>query len=108
MSTIVQARTGPALYISLRLKMRFCRGAFVLYKVYLVCEEKVEEKTTRNDAGFINDSNTIYFPGIWLDNCGYVINQWEKNEVTLYLLVFKMVIIKKVIKLLKFSGNNEI
>ena len=50
--------------------------AIALDKIYLVCTDTVREKYTVNDAGFITYSNKIYFSCYWLDNCGYLMNEW--------------------------------
>ena len=50
------------------------RTAIALYKVDLVCAEKVREKPTGDDAGFITYSKQNSF--LWLDKCGYLINKW--------------------------------
>ena len=41
-------------------------------------EEIGKAKPAGNDSGFIKYSNTIFFPVIWLDNCGYLITQRKK------------------------------
>ena len=46
------------------------RTAIALYKVDLVCAEKVREKPTGDDAGFINYSK-IWFMVL---KCDYLIN----------------------------------
>ena len=54
-----------------------------LDKVDLVFTETVKSKSTGNYSGFITYSNTIYFSGLWLDKCDYLIiqfkNLWGKS-----------------------------
>ena len=38
---------------------------------------KFIENPTSNNSDFITYSNKIYFSGLWLDNCGYLINKWK-------------------------------
>ena len=40
-----------------------------------VFEKTIKAKSTRNDLGFITYSNTIYFSGIWLYKCGYILTR---------------------------------
>ena len=59
--------------------------------------------------GFIIYSKTIYFSIIWLDNIGYIINQWYKivkdQDVTWFQKVGRT---KKVIRVGKISGKYDI
>ena len=52
--------------------------AIKLDRIEIAWVEIVIAKIIGNDAGFITYSNKIYFDDLWLDNCGYLINQWQK------------------------------
>ena len=49
-------------------------SSIMLYKVDPVCAKTVKSKPTVKYSGFITYSNIIYFSGIWLDKCYYIIN----------------------------------
>ena len=79
-----------------------------LDKVDLEFEETVKVKPTGNDSGFINYSNTINFASKWLDNSGYLINQWQrlvKEQVITWLK--KLGRTKNVIKVGKISEKYD-
>lgn len=52
-------------------------SAIALDKVDMECAETVISKTTGYDSGFIHHPNKIYYDTIWLDNIGYIMNQWR-------------------------------
>ena len=85
------------------------RSAISLDKVNLVCTETVNKKPTRNDSGFITYLNTIYFSSKWLNNCGYIMNQWQMFVRGYGSYWFKKLVkIEKVINIGKISGKYDI
>ena len=56
-------------------KLEVICSDIALDKLDLVCEETVKDKSNIDYSDFINYSNTIYFTGLWLDNCDYFITQ---------------------------------
>ena len=60
-----------------------------LNKADLEGAETVKAKHTVNDSGFITYSNEINFAGIWLDNSGYLIHQWQNFLKEQAILWFK-------------------
>ena len=79
-----------------------------LNKVDLACSKTVKAKPTGNYSGFITYSNTVYVAGIWLDNCGYLITQWQKLRKTAFLLVQELVRTTIFLKVEKISAKNDI
>ena len=48
-----------------------------LGKVDLVCAEIFKAKPIVNGSGFVTYLNIIHFCGVWLDNSGYLMTQWN-------------------------------
>ena len=49
-----------------------------LNQVNMVYSVTIKAKPSGKYSGSITYSNTIHFDGIWFDNSGYLITQWQE------------------------------
>ena len=84
-------------------------SSITLDKVNLFCADKFRTKPTGNDAGFITHSSTIYYYGLCLDSCVYLINEWIKRVLKYAFSCFEnLVITNKFTKVEEISERYEI